>query len=378
MSKPSRPVWAEINLDNIRHNIHSIRRQVGTDTDIMAVVKADGYGHGSVSVARAALEAGADRLAVALPEEGMELRAAGIKAPVQVLGEIMGEQARLIAEYDLMATVCRPDTVHNLSQEAISAGGEIDAVIKIDTGMSRIGIRPEDIGDFYHRIQRKSGLNVDSIMTHFATADEADKEFTKEQYERFKRAIENLEQKGLSPGEDFRCQVANSAAVIDMPEYSLDIVRPGIMVYGLHPSPEVDQSFELKPALTLKARIIYLKTVGPGTPISYGRTYVTGEEERIATLPLGYADGYPRLLSNRADVLVKGHRTPIRGRVCMDQIMVDVTGIPGVEIGDEAVLIGGQGDDFIAAGELADLVGTINYEIVSRLGERVPRAYIND
>ena len=377
MSKTTRPVWAEIDLDNIRYQIHSIRRQVDRESRIMAVVKADGYGHGAVPVARTALEAGADRLAVALPEEGMELRAAGISAPIQVLGETLQGQFRLFPEYDLIPTICREDSRKKLNELAQEHDKTLPVVIKIDTGMGRIGIEPEELPAYLRKIQESSALKVDSVMTHFATADEADKEYTHQQFERFSRAVNEIENQGYVDKSELNCQVANSATIIDLPEYALDIVRPGIMMYGLPPSRQVNQSFDLKPVMTLKARIVFLKTVPPGTAISYGATYVTEEKEKIATLPLGYADGYPRLLSNKAEVLVNGHRASVRGRVCMDQIMIDVTGIPGVEVGDEVTLIGRENDREITATELAEIVGTINYEIVSRLGKRVPRVYYN-
>ena len=375
MVAKSRPVRAEINLDNIRYQIHSIRRQVGSETDIMAVVKADGYGHGSVPVAKAALEAGAERLAVALPEEGMELRAAGISAPIQVLGETLQEQFRLFPKYDLIPTICREDSRKKLDELAQEHDKKLPVVIKIDTGMGRIGIEPDDLPAYLQKVEEASALQIDSVMTHFATADEADKAYTHEQFDKFSRAVKQVEKAGIKKREDLECQVANSATVIDLPEYALDIVRPGIMMYGLPPSRQVNQSFDLKPVMTLKARIVFLKTVPPGTAISYGGTYVTEDKERIATLPLGYADGYPRLLSNKAEVLVNGQRAPIRGRVCMDQIMVDVSGISNVEVGDEVTLIGRDNNEEITAGEMAEMIGTINYEIVSRLGKRVPRVY---
>ncbi len=376
MDAVTRPVWAEVDLDNIRHQIRKISDHIGSRPEIMAVVKADGYGHGALPVAEAALEAGAGRLAVALPEEGMELRAAGISAPIQVLGEIDRNQARIILEYDLIPTICRQDTPEFLQKLASENEKTVPAVIKIDTGMGRIGIQPEELNSYYEKITSFSRLKVDSLMTHFATADEKNKEFTREQYRRFEKAVQKLRE-NKDKGLEINCQVANSATVIDLPEYSLDIVRPGIMLYGLPPSREVDQSFDLKPVLELKAKIAYLKRVPSGTPISYGSTYITEREAEIATLPLGYADGYPRLLSNQADVLVNGKRAPVRGRVCMDQLMIDVSDISQVEEGQEVTLIGREGDSEITAGELAEMIGTINYEIVSRLGKRVPRIYLN-
>ncbi len=402
MGKITRPVRAEIDLDNIRYQIHSIRRQVGDKSQIMAVVKADAYGHGALEVSRVALEAGAERLAVALPEEGAELRAAGIEVPIQVFGETLGGQTELLAEYDLIPTVCRVDSVRKISRlvregkwqqrwpaKTGAAGGKLNrntgkfpVVIKIDTGMGRLGISPEELPAFLGLIEEQDNLRVESLMTHFSTADEADKSYTRQQWQRMQRAVELLKEKsgrkkaGGGAGLP-KLQVANSATIIDLPELALDIVRPGIMLYGLPPSREVDLDFKLRPVLSLKAGITYLKKVPPGTTISYGATYVTEKEELIATLPLGYADGYPRLLSNRGEVLVGGRRCPIRGRVCMDMIMVDVSRVPGVEAGSEAVIIGSQGEEEITATEIAELTDTINYEITCGISNRVPRKYIN-
>ena len=432
MGKISRPVRAEINLDNIRYQIHSIRRQVGDKSQIMAVVKADAYGHGALEVSQAALEAGAERLAVALPEEGAELRAAGFEVPIQVFGETLADQTELLVKYDLIPTLCRVDSVREISRlvregkwqqrQPAKTGalqdksrqntGKFPVVVKVDTGMGRLGIEPEEVPAFLGLIEEQDNLRVESLMTHFSTADEADKSYTREQWRRMQRAVELLKEKssrGKSGKEKPRkeksgremsgkemsggnksgrkksgrnaglpqLQVANSATIIDLPELALDIVRPGIMLYGLPPSREVDLDFKLKPVMSLKAGITYLKRVPPGTAISYGATYVTEGEELIATLPLGYADGYPRLLSNRGEVLVGGRRCPIRGRVCMDMIMVDVSGVPGVEVGSEAVIIGSQGEEEITATEIAELTDTINYEITCGISSRVPREYLN-
>ncbi len=377
MQEITRPVRAEIDLANIRYQIKSIRRHVGEDSEIMAVVKADGYGHGSVEVARAAISAGATRLAVAIPEEGMELRAAGIKVPIQVFGETMPEQVRLLVEYDLIPTICRSDSRKAIARIANKHNKKIPVVIKVDTGMGRLGLKPAEVSAFYQKTVRDNNLEVDSIMTHFSKADEEDKEYTEYQWQQYQKAVENIRDLGVKEEDLPELQVANSATILDLPEFALDIVRPGIMMYGLPPSHEVGSPFPLKPVLSWKTRIVYLKKVPAGTAISYGGTYKTEHEEYIATLPLGYADGYPRILSNKAEVLVNGQRAPIRGRVCMDMIMVDVTGIPNVEVGSEVVLIGEQGDEEITATELADLAGTINYEITCGISSRVPRVYLN-
>ncbi len=245
MQEITRPVRAEIDLANIRYQIKSIRRHVGEDSEIMAVVKADGYGHGSVEVARAAISAGATRLAVAIPEEGMELRAAGIKVPIQVFGETMPEQVRLLVEYDLIPTICRSDSRKAIARIAKKHNKKIPVVIKVDTGMGRLGLKPAEISAFYQKTVRDNNLEVDSIMTHFSKADEEDKEYTEYQWQQYQKAVENIRDLGVKEEDLPELQVANSATILDLPEFALDIVRPGIMMYGLPPSHEVGSPFPL-------------------------------------------------------------------------------------------------------------------------------------
>ncbi|MGM0420827.1 MAG: alanine racemase [Bacillota bacterium] len=378
MQEITRPVKAEIDLANIRYQIKSIREQIGPESEIMAVVKADAYGHGAVKVARAALAAGARRLAVAIPEEAIQLRAVGIKAPIQVFGETVPEQVRLLVEYDLIPTICRSDSRKAINALAREYNKTIPVVLKVETGMNRLGLTPDKVPSFYQKTVAASNLTVDSLMTHFAKADEANKEYTEKQYERFQQAVTGIRELGVKDKDLPKLQVANSATIIDMPEKAHDIVRPGIMMYGLPPSQEVELPFTLRPVLSWKTRVAFLKKVPAGTPISYGGTYRTEREAMIATLPLGYADGYPRILSNQAEVLINGERAPIRGRVCMDMMMVEVTGIQNVEVGSEVTLIGSQGDEEITATELADLAKTINYEITCGISARVPRIYLNE
>ncbi len=372
--KVNRPVWAEIDLNNVKFNLKQVRNNVSRETKIMAVVKADGYGHGAVQVAGAAVEAGVSRLAVAIPEEGRELREAGFTLPIQVLGEILPEQIPDIIENNLIPTVAREVTARELNRLAGQEDRKIRVHIKIDTGMGRIGVKPREALDFINYVRGLNHLYIEGIMTHFAKADEEDKEYTYHQWEKFGYVLKQLEEQGIDI--PIR-QAANSATIIDMPQFGVDLVRPGIMLYGLRPSHEVDEDFPLKPVLSWKTRVVFLKEVPAGSGISYGATYITPEKRKIATLPLGYADGYPRLLSNKGEVLIKGKRAPIRGRVCMDQIMVDVTEIPDVGVGEEVVLIGRQGTEEITATELADLIGTINYEITCGISKRVPRVYKN-
>ncbi len=335
----------------------------------MAVVKADGYGHGAVEVSRTALESGADCLGVALPEEGAVLRQAGIDVPILVFSSIQPNEAYKIIASRLDQTLCSMELAQALDQQARQGAFPINVHVKVDTGMGRIGLQPEDVPAFIRDLQRLKGLHVMGIFTHFASADEADKTFSKRQIEIFDGLIRELE---LSDFKIPQKHMANSAAVLDLPESYYDLVRPGIMIYGLYPSATVSRSIELKPAMTLKTRISFLKTVPPATPISYGRTFVTQKETRVATLPVGYADGYSRLLSSQGEALVNGHRAPVIGRVCMDMCMIDVSQAGDVKPGDEVILFGEE----LSVDEIAAKVGTINYEIVCAVGKRVPRVYV--
>ncbi|GAB6179651.1 alanine racemase [Desulfotomaculum defluvii] len=365
------PVWAEINLEAIRHNIREVRKAIGPNKEIMAVVKANGYGHGAVPVARAALEAGATRLAVARLSEAQELRRAGLKVPILLLGYISPDQITNALEFDITLTVFRSDLAKKISEIAHNRGVKATVHIKLDTGMGRIGFTPDDAGlEEITSVYNLAGLNVEGIYTHFAVADEPDKGYTQQQFKIFMSTLGSLKKKNIT----FAVRhCANSAAIIEFPETHLDLVRPGIIMYGLYPSPEVSKTkLLLRPAMTLKARVAHLKKVTPGTTISYGCTYAVARETIIASLPIGYADGYPRLLSSRGQVLIKGKRAPIVGRVCMDQCMVDVGQIVGVDVHDEVIIFG---DEALPVEEVAAWLGTINYEVVCWVGSRVPRVY---
>lgn len=372
MEKPLRPVWAEINLDHYMHNISEIKRRC-PGARVMAVVKADAYGHGAVALSQAALQAGADRLAIAVVDEGIELRNAGFAVPIQILGGTVERQLAQVVDYDLIQTVFDLDTAGLLSAIAGEKGKRVKVHIKVDTGMGRVGFRPEDAGEAAAAIAALPNLDLEGLMTHLSTADERDKNYTLEQIERYRRTWTDIEARGIRI--DIR-HVANSAAIIDLPDLRFDLVRPGIMSYGLWPSDDVDHTFDIRPVLSWKAEIIYVKEVPVGTGISYGKTFVTSRPTKVATLPLGYADGLSRRLSNKGQVLIKGRRVPIIGRVCMDQCMVDVTEIEDVKAGDEAVLIGYQGDEHISAEEMASWIGTINYEVTCDISKRVPRYYV--
>lgn len=365
-----RSAWAEINLGAIAHNIRQIRENTAKHVKVCAVVKADAYGHGAIAVAQTAMQAGADRLAVAIVNEAVELRKAGFRVPILVLGYTPACQAVLVAEHDITQTICSLDAAQALSAAATTFGRSIKVHIKIDTGMGRIGIRPEDAGAFAVAVNSLPGIEIEGVFSHFANSDSQDKSFTYEQYGRFMEAVKNIEDKGIKI--PIR-HIANSAAILDLPEMHLDMVRAGIIIYGLWPSDEVSQQIELIPAMKFKTQVGFVKEVSPQVSISYGRTYFTNKPSLIATLPIGYADGWSRLLANKATVLVRGQQAPLVGRVCMDQCMIDVTDIPGVVPGDEVLLFGGAD---LPVEKIADYMGTINYEIVCMVGKRVPRFYI--
>lgn len=372
MEKPLRPVWAEINLDHYVHNIQEIKRRY-PGVKIMAVVKANAYGHGAVELSKAAIQAGADRLAIAVVDEGIELRKAGIDVPIHILGGAAEKQWVQVVDYDLIQTVFDLNTARNLSQIAQEKGKRVRIHLKVDTGMGRIGFQPEEAGEAAAAIFALPNIDLEGLMTHLATADETDKSYTLQQMERYRRALHDIEARGIRIS---LRHVANSATIMDLPDFHFDMVRPGIMSYGLWPSDEVDHTFDIRPVLSWKTQVIYVKEVPAGTGISYGKTFVTERTTKVATLPLGYADGLSRHLSNKGQVLIHGHRVPMIGRVCMDQCMIDVTEIEKVAIGDEVVLIGSQGEEQITAEEMAAWIGTINYEVTCAISKRVPRYYV--
>ena len=368
--KVARATRAVVDLHAIGQNISGIRRRIGDGRRLMAVVKADGYGHGALQVSHAALSSGADCLAVAVPEEGFELRDAGIDCPILVFGLIQPSEAWKPVESGLEQTVCSAELLDALDQESRKLGVTTAVHIKVDTGMGRIGLALGDVVEFSRRVKDHPNLSLKGVYSHLSCADEKDKDFTRIQIARFQELLGVLAGAGISI--PLR-HLANSAGVLDFPDAYFDIVRPGIMIYGLYPSADVSHSVELHPAMSFVTRICQLKDVPAGTPIGYGATFVTtGERTRIATIPVGYADGYRRLLSSKAEVLVKGKRVPLLGRVAMDMCMLDVTSVSDVRTGDDVVLFG-KG---LPVEEMASLVGTINYEIVTGIGKRVPRVYV--
>ncbi|MBP6963456.1 MAG: alanine racemase [Armatimonadetes bacterium] len=366
-----RPTHAEINLSAIEFNLAQVREIVEPGVRICPAVKADAYGHGAVQVSRLLVEAGVEMLGVAFVEEAVELRDAGIGVPILLLQPAFAEQIPEIVRHDLAPTVCDIEFARELSRRA--SGKPVKVHLKVDTGMGRVGIQPEDTPAFAAELAGLPGVELEGIFTHFPTADEEDLSFTHQQIWEFARIIEAVQAEGVHI--PLR-HAANSAGLLNCPNSCFNMVRPGIMLYGLYDSPFVSREVELRQALTLKSRIAFLKELPPGRTVGYGRTYTTTRRTIVATIPIGYADGYNRRLSNRGHALVRGARVPIIGRVCMDQIMLDVTDVPGASVGDEVVLYGRQGDQEISMEETEEIVGTISYEIVCAISRRVPRVYV--
>ncbi len=362
-----------MDLSAIRRNLEAMKETLDDNVRLCAVIKADGYGHGAVPVAAAARGV-TEWFAVATFEEALELRKHGIMEPVLILGFTHPGFFEDLIRFDIRPNIYTLESAAQLSRTAVKLGKTARIHIKIDTGMSRLGFLPgEESVEEIVRIAALPGIEMEGIFTHFTAADEADKGKAWEQVRQFRRMADQLEARGVH----FRIRhCANSAGILEGIGKDFDMVRAGIITYGLYPSEEVNRdALPLLPALELKSHVIYVKTVEPGTGISYGSDYVTDRPTRVATVPLGYGDGYPRLLSNRGEVLIRGRRARILGRVCMDQFMVDVTDIPGVKMGDEVTLIGRDGSESISADELAKLCGTISYEIVCGLHQRIPRIY---
>lgn len=372
-------VYAQIDLDIILENMVRMKEHVDPYTRMMAVIKTDGYGHGSIPIARC-LEP-YDFMygyAVATAEEAFLLRRAGIRRPILILGYTFPCSYRQLAREEIRPAVFREDTLDELARAAKEEGKSIRVHIKVDTGMSRIGIAPDDGGlAFVRKALETPGIEVEGIFTHFARADEADKSDALRQLTQFEDFIGRIE-KELGYHIPIK-HCSNSASIIELPQANMDVVRPGIILYGLRPSDEVSQEIvPLRPALSLHSHVVYVKNLHPGQSVSYGGTFTAEHEMRIATIPVGYGDGYPRTLSGKGHVLIRGQKAAILGRVCMDQFMVDVTEIPDVTEGDPVVLIGTDGRETITAEYLGDLSGRFNYELVCDLGRRIPRVYIRE
>ncbi|NRT73484.1 alanine racemase [Clostridium beijerinckii] len=375
MQKILRPVYAEIDLDAIAYNMKNIKN-LAKDKEVIAVVKADCYGHGALDAVPTLLENGASRLAVAVLTEGIELRNDNINAPIMILGYTPSYLNEELIKYDLEQTVYDLDYAKELSKTALSLNKKAKIHIAIDTGMGRIGFLPtEKAIDDICKICSLEGLEVIGIFTHFSTSDEKDKEYTNEQFEKFKDLLKKLSNLNI---EIPIKHVSNSGAIMDMPETYLDAVRAGIILYGYYPSNEVKkENLSLKPALTLKATITRVQEMDAGMSISYGRTFKTKRRSLIATIPIGYADGYSRLLAKNAKVIINGQFAPIVGRICMDQCMIDITDINSdIKVGDEVIILGEQDGLRFNADNFAEIMGTINYEILCMLKYRIPRVYV--
>ena len=375
----SRPTWAEIDLNNLAVNFNSIKKRVSSTARVMAVVKANAYGHGAVECARRLALEGADWFGVALPEEGIELRAAGIVQPILSLGGFWPGQAAACIQQNITPVVYRLDMIQSINQAAVDAGVVADVHIKVDTGMGRLGVRFDQLGEFVAGLERFTNVRVDGLLTHFAAADDsACQPLTLEQIRRFDGAVTLLRERGLRPT---HLHLANSAGIFGHREAWGNMVRPGGVLYGLWRDvlPLTVSEPGLVPVMSLHSQISLLKWVPPGETIGYGCTFEASRKSLIATLPIGYHDGYMRALSNRAQVIVRGAYAPIVGRVSMDLTLVDVTNVKGVEVGDNVILLGCDPQHIerkISAEDLARVAGTLSYEVTCGIADRVPRVYV--
>ncbi|MCA9673194.1 MAG: alanine racemase [Myxococcales bacterium] len=370
-----RPTEARVDLRRLSDNFRCLRSVVGPEVGVIAVVKADAYGHGAPRVARLLEGVGVWGFGVATVEEGAELRAAGVRLPILVMGAAFGDRHDAVIEHDLTPVVGDPGDVDRFAEAASRADRVRFGIhVKIDTGMTRLGVMARELDAFLRRCARYPSIRVDGLATHFACAEEPDASSTEQQLALFVECLHAVRAVG---GDPQVIHAANSAAALRFPDARFDLVRTGLVLYGALPSSEVpDPGF--KPVMSLRTRINAMRDAPAGTRISYSATYVTSRPSRIATLPVGYADGYPRALSNRAEVLVRGRRAPVVGRVCMDLCMVDVTDVPGTAVGDTVTLLGEDGDDSITPDELAGWAQTISYEVLAGIGKRVPRVYVGE
>lgn len=366
-----RPTWAEIDLKAVRHNLSCIRSLLLADVNVMGVVKANAYGHGIREVSRTLVDAGVEYLGVATVDEAITIRRSGIVAPILVLGSVLDEEAQAAVENDITLTLCNQELLKALILLAKTRGRDVKVHIKIDTGMGRIGIWHEEALNFIKEVKATGVIEIEGVYTHFSSAGR-DTLVTQIQIDSFENVCEDMEEEGILV--KYR-HAANSIAVVDWKHSHMNLVRPGILLYGVYPKEDFRRKFNLKPVMNLKTKIVYLKDTPSGRSISYGRTYITQKPTVIATIPIGYADGYGRILSNKAEALVKGKFVRVVGIVTMDQTLVDVGHINGINVGEEVVLIGKQGDSEIRIEKVAKLAGTIPYEILAAITDRVPRIY---
>lgn len=371
----ARSTRAVIDLGAIEYNIAAVRDLVGGNVEILAVVKADAYGHGAAKAARACERAGASALGVALVQEGVELRRAGIELPILIQCCADASEIDAILEHRLMPTVASIDFARQLSGRALAAGVTADTHADIDTGMGRIGFAPESAVEQIAEIAKLPNLRLDGLYTHFSTSEIEDDPWTLRQLETFKELAQSLSNRGVRPP---RVHASNSGAVINYAQAHLTLARPGLMLYGVYPHRDMEKKVDLRPALKLETSIAFLKEVAAGTSLGYGRSFVAPSPMRIATANVGYADGYPWRLSNKSTALVRGRRVLVVGRVSMDQLLLDVSSVADVELGDTATLLGSDGTGLIRAEDIADWAGTISYEILCGVSKRVPRVYVGE
>lgn len=377
MDSYTQRAWAQVSLDAIAENLKNIRSMTSENAKIMAVVKADAYGHGFLQVAKTLLENGADAFAVAMLDEAKQLRSRGIDVPILVLGNTNRDLCEDLIDYDVMPSVFTYDMAKAMSDMAVKKDMDAKIHIKLDTGMSRIGFLCDDknISETIEQIKRIAALpnlEIDGIFTHFSCADENEYEYTDMQFKRFMKVCDSLQRDGVNIGKRHVC---NSAALVLYPHMHLDMVRPGVILYGLHPSKLTEGKISLKSAMSLKARVILVKKIEERIGVSYGKEYITQKPVTIATVPIGYADGYSRLLAGKSGMIYNGKILPVIGRICMDQCMIDATNADNIKVDDVVTIMGEDGGACISASDLASYMGTINYEIVCLIGKRIPRVY---
>jgi alanine racemase len=369
-----RPTVCFVDLNALGWNFRQIRSKVGSQVKVLSMVKANGYGHGAAAISKALAAEGSDAFGVATTEEGVELRQAGICTPILVLARAYPDQVDQFFDNSLTPVIHALASLEELDAIVHRRKKSLNVHLKIDTGMGRIGLLAAEFNSWLPKIKTLKALKIEGVFSHFSHAESVEGSYTRQQLRTFQGIVERLRAEGIFPS---LVHLANSAATITLPQAYFDMVRPGLMLYGIYPSPAMASQICLKPVLSWKTRILQLKKVPAGSSISYGQTFVTKRESFIATLPIGYADGYPRLLSNRGEVLVTGKRAPVAGRVCMDLTMIDVTDIGKIQQGDEVVLLGRQGDAEISADDMAAWADTISYEILTSIGARVPRIHHN-
>lgn len=379
MGEYYRPTWVEVSLDALESNWNELKRFLPNQMHMMAVVKADAYGHGAAEVARQVLKQGAAYLGVAFLDEALELRTAGITAPILVLGYTSPEGIPLAIEHDITLALFSEEVLATLqSMNMAHDGKRLKVHVKIDTGMGRVGLHQKaDAIAFVEQLtQLPNVVDLEGLFTHYAIADELDKTYTLQQYHKFEEIVSHFQNQGINIP---YIHAGNSATAIDTPELSYNMIRVGIAMYGMYPSDVVKMDHVLlKPVLSIKTKVVMLKTLPEGSGISYGLRYHTQGQELIATLPIGYADGFSRILNGKSEALIKGRRVPVVGTICMDQCMIQVNDVPDAEVGDEVVILGSQGQASITAEEIAAKLGTINYEVVCMLSHRIPRVYVKE